>query len=150
MKKAGTMFAAVTLAAVLGACQSDVRTVATVEDQRGVLDLGTKIDEGVGSTTHRVIQDGNGKTLFEYTAEVAGFNPDGSYHILLKPAGKGPTFAATRDVSMLEHDKARVELMSDPATGRKIVDHISLMKHQTIGSHLMALHNHIYHWVHGD
>jgi hypothetical protein len=108
-----------------------------------------RLDTAVGSSTHRVLRDSAGKTLFEYDLKVVSASPDGTYRLALKPSGKA-TFAASREVSLQAPQKVLVELMEDPATGRKIKDVYSSVVPETFGQHLMALHNQFYHWVHGQ
>jgi hypothetical protein len=106
-----------------------------------------------GQTIHRVLQDDNGKPLFAYDLAVKRGDA-GSYTIVLKPAaGNGPTFAATREVTLTPDDRAvRIDLMEQPSTGKKVTDvlHVGTDRPMTIHSHLIAIHNQFWRWVHGQ
>jgi len=104
---------------------------------------------------HRILEDGSGKALFTYDLQLSRSEPDGAYTFLLKPAGQGPTFASSRKVTMKSSDDAvRVDLMEQPDTGRKISDVYRVQKSAThamsLHAHLMALHERLYRWVHGE
>jgi hypothetical protein len=113
-----------------------------------------------GEPIHRILQSADGKTLFAYDLEVHKSGTAGLYHFLLKPAGNGPTFASTGEVTMKAHEDAvRVELMEQPGTGRKVEDvfrlvdfegHASEAHDTSIGAHLRRVHEMIRQWVHGD
>jgi len=106
-----------------------------------------------GQTIHRVLQGDDGKPLFAYDLAVKRGDA-GSYTIVLKPAaGNGPTFAATREVTLTPDDRAvRVDLMEEPSTGRKVTDvlHLASEHPVTVRSHLLALHNQFFRWIHGQ
>jgi hypothetical protein len=105
-----------------------------------------------GQTIHRVLRDENGKPLFAYDLAVTRGDA-GSYTLVLKPAaGNGPTFSATREVTLTPNDSAvRVDLMEQPSTGRKVTDvlHLANERPIKIHSHLMALHNQFFRWITG-
>jgi hypothetical protein len=108
-----------------------------------------------GEPIHRSLEDGHGKVLFTYDLQVAKSEPDGTFTFLLKPAGAGPTFAATRKVTLqTAGDTARIELMEQPGTGRKIADVFRVQKFEfhdmSFGEHLLAAHNRFFKWVHGQ
>ena len=106
-----------------------------------------------GQTIHRVLQGDDGKLLFAYDLAVKRGDA-GSYTIVLKPAaGSGPTFAATREVTLAPDDRAvRIDLMEQPSTGRKVTDvlHVATDHPVTIRSHLLAFHNQLFRWMHGQ
>jgi hypothetical protein len=106
-----------------------------------------------GQVIHRVVQDDSGKPLFAYDLAVKRGDA-GAYTFILKPAaGKGPTFAGTREVTLTPEDRAvRVDLMEQPSTGKRVTDVLRLSNERpmTLHSHLMAIHNQFFHWIHGD
>jgi hypothetical protein len=114
-----------------------------------------------GQPIHRVLRNNSGKVLFAYDLDVAkyapGTGPEGAtYRFLLKPAEGGPTFAAAREVNVIpENEAVRVELMVQPGTTNKVVDVFSLSASPATAEntgfvdHLMAMHNHLFKWLHG-
>lgn len=115
-----------------------------------------------GQPIHRVLRNSAGKVLFTYDLDVAkyapGTGPDGTtYRFLLKPATGGPSFAATREVNVTpESEAVRVELLAQPGSGKKVVDVFTLSAPSKViestgfGDHLMAVHNRVWKWVHGQ
>lgn len=110
-----------------------------------------------GEPIHRILRSADGTVLFSYDLQVSK-SGEGAYTFLLKPADKGPTFAATREVTMNAHDAVRIQLMEQPGTGRKVEDVFMLADadgtaaetHAAIGAHLRKMHQMIYNWVHGE
>jgi hypothetical protein len=106
-----------------------------------------------GQTIHRVLQGDDGKLLFAYDLAIKRGDA-GSYIIVLKPAaGNGPTFAATREVTLTADDRVvRVDLLEQPSTGRKVTDvlHVGTDQPMTIHSHLISIHNQFWRWIHGQ
>ncbi len=156
-------------AAGMVACQTSDSAHATAR-QAMLVDSGTLLSvsvEGVearsageihgsardGQTIHRVLQDDNGKPLFAYDLAVKRGDA-GSYTLVFKPAaGEAPTFAATREVTLRPDDRAvRIDLMEQPSTGRKVTDvlHLATDRPMSLGSHLIAIHNQFFRWVHGQ
>jgi hypothetical protein len=107
-----------------------------------------------GEPFHRILRDSDGKVVFAYDMDVSGSPTGESYNFVLKPAGTGPTFATSRKVTAALNGGVKVELMEQPGTGRQIVDVFRVVKQEnepeSFGSHLMALHNRFFHWVHGQ
>jgi hypothetical protein len=108
-----------------------------------------------GQAIHRVLRNSAGNVLFAYDLDVA--KQGGAYRFLLQPASAGPTFAAPREVNVTSGNEAvRVELMAQPGTSNKIVDVFSLSNSPDVpestgfGDHLMAMHNRLWKWVHGQ
>jgi hypothetical protein len=108
-----------------------------------------------GETIHRVLQNAEGKILFAYDLEVRR-GESGTYTFVLKPAGKGPTFDARRELTVAHQDAVRVELMEQPDTGRKVVDVFRLVGRTSevheisIGAHLRRAHEMVFQWIHGQ
>jgi hypothetical protein len=107
-----------------------------------------------GEPFHRILRDSGGKVVFAYDLDVSG-SPNGeTYSFVLKPAGTGPTFATSRKVTAALNGGVKVELMEQPGTGRQIVDVFRVVPQlngeESFGSHLMALHNRFFKWVHGQ
>jgi hypothetical protein len=113
-----------------------------------------------GAPIHRELQGLDGKALFAYDLTIRKSAPAGNFRFQLNPAaGNTPTFAKTREVALTpQDDTVRVVLMEQPATGKKIVDVFHVLERRpnsedtpmTFQSHLMALHNRFFKWVHGD
>jgi hypothetical protein len=107
-----------------------------------------------GEPFHRILRDSDGKVVFAYDLEVSSSPSGETYSFVLKPAGAGPTFATSRKVTAVLNGGVRVELMEQPGTGRQIVDVFRVVpqenSQESFGSHLMALHNRFFHWVHGQ
>lgn len=109
-----------------------------------------------GGSIARVLQNADGKILFAYGID-ATRSPDGTYQLTLKPAKSGPTFRASRIVTVHPgQDSVRVELMAQPQTGQKIADVFELHNqtvatfHETFLSPLIRAHNAFFRFVHGD
>jgi hypothetical protein len=103
-----------------------------------------------GDPIHRVLRSADGRILFAYDLEVKKGGGSEPYTFLLKPAVKGPTFASVREAALSTREGSfRVELMEQPATGRRIEDVYSVLENESFGTHLMRLHNQFFHWVHG-
>jgi hypothetical protein len=107
-----------------------------------------------GEPFHRILRDSDGKVVFAYDLDVSSSPTGETYSFTLKPAGAGPTFANSRKVTAALYGGVRVELMEQPGTGRQIVDVFRVVPQangeQSFTSHLMALHNRFFHWVHGE
>ncbi len=107
-----------------------------------------------GEPFHRILRDSDGKVVFTYDLDVSSSPTGESYSFVLKPAGAGPTFATSRKVTAALYGGVRVELMEQPGTGRKIVDVFRVVpqanSEESFTSHLMALHNRFFQWVHGQ
>ena len=176
MKTTLLVFAALALAA-LTACQNaapvnvsggqligvdqHTRLLVSVE---GVKTRPTPVESagvpnpGAGEPIHRVLESSDGKVLFAYDLQIGKSGADGAYRILLKPAKKTPTFAASREVTVKSHeDVVRVELMEQPETGQKIVDVFRLLDREggdsgespSVSQHLRQVHNFLFHMFHG-
>jgi len=107
-----------------------------------------------GEPFHRILRDKDGTVVFAYDLDVSSSPTGETYSFALKPAGKGPTFATSRKVTAALYGGVRVELMEQPGTGRQIVDVFRVVpqenSQESFGSHLMALHNRFFYWVHGQ
>jgi hypothetical protein len=107
-----------------------------------------------GEPFHRILRDSDGKVVFAYDLDVNSSPTGESYSFVLKPAGAGPTFATSRKVTAALNGGVKVELMEQPGTGRQIVDVFRVVQQEnseeSFGSHLMALHNRFFRWVHGQ
>ena len=107
-----------------------------------------------GEPFHRILRDSDGKVVFAYDLDVSSSPTGDTYSFALKPAGTGPTFATSRKVTAALYGGMRVELMEQPGTGRQIVDVFRVVpqanSEQSFTSHLMALHNRFFQWVHGQ
>jgi hypothetical protein len=107
-----------------------------------------------GEPFHRILRDSGGKVIFAYDLDVSSSPTGESYSFVLKPAGTGPTFATSRKVTAALNGGVKVELMEQPGTGRQIVDVFRVVQQEnseeSFGSHLMALHNRFFRWVHGQ
>jgi hypothetical protein len=113
-----------------------------------------------GEPIHRVLQSADGKILFQYDLAVRRTAPNEAWHFLLKPAGSGPTFASAREVSVTSRlDTVRVELMENPATGRKVADVFTLLNvderdaelhSASFSAHAKKFHSMLRHFIHGD
>ena len=107
-----------------------------------------------GEPFHRILRDSDGKVVFAYDLDVTSSPTGESYSFVLKPASPGPTFAGSRKVTAVLNGGVKVELMEQPGTGRRIVDVFRVVRQEnteeSFGSHLMALHNRFFRWVHGQ
>jgi hypothetical protein len=103
-----------------------------------------------GDPIHRVLKSADGKVLFAYDLTVDKGGDGESYRLRLKPAAGGPTFAAAREVTVQAQDRVAVELMEQPADGRKLMDNFTVIRTQSLHSQLMAMHARLYKWVHGE
>ena len=104
-----------------------------------------------GDPVHRFLKSADGKVLFAYDLQIEGKGADGSYKALLKPASGGPTFAATREVTLpAPPGGVQVELMEQAGSDRKIGDSFRIFRGQSLHGQLLAMHNQFYRWVHGD
>ena len=98
-----------------------------------------------GEPIHRTLQNGDGRILFAYDLEVSKTDTADAYRFLLKPADDGPTFDASREVTVSTHDDSvRVELMEEPGTGRKVEDVYRLLKGRPWGPHDSMFQQHVY------
>ncbi len=112
-----------------------------------------------GEPIHRVLQSPDGTVLFAYDLQV-NKSGAGAYRFVLNPAeGKAPTFQVSREVTLDAQDAVRVELMEQQGTGRKVEDVLSLVDSagkpsgahdDAFMQHLYAMHQRIYHWIHGE
>ncbi len=106
-----------------------------------------------GEPFHRILRDSDGKVVFAYDLDVSGSPTGETYTFVLKPASTGPTFATSRKVTAALNGGVRVELMEQPGTKRQIVDAFYVVQQEnsedSFGSHLMALHNRLFRWIHG-
>jgi len=107
-----------------------------------------------GEPFHRILRDSDGKVVFAYDLDISRSPTGETYSFVLKPAGAGPTFATSRKVTAALNGGVKVELMEQPGTGRQIVDVFRVVQQEnepeSFTSHLMALHNRFFHWVHGQ
>ena len=107
-----------------------------------------------GGPLHRVLQGGDGRILFAYNLDVKKIQTDGSYRLLLRPAGVGSTFAAVREVTLNSKDIVRVQLMEEPGTGRKVEDVFRLMPAEANAAdpaaHLQRIHTFFRNLFHGS
>jgi hypothetical protein len=108
---------------------------------------------------HRVLHGSDGKVLFAYDLQLIKGAPGGEYRFLLRPAALGPTFEAVREVTVRGHDLVKVELMEEPATGRKVEDIFRLLPAEgaqrgsnpnTAEAHLARIHSFFRQLIHGD
>ncbi|MDE3195926.1 MAG: hypothetical protein KGN84_06260 [Acidobacteriota bacterium] len=163
---AATFAAALALAACNGAASAedprsqtarlDSQTVLSISMEGADSSWNPRASETGAGPVERVLQAADGRTLFAYGIDAARAE-DGTYRLTLKPAASGPTFRASRVVSVKPgQDSIRVDLMARPQTGEKIVDVFQLRNepeptlHEAIIGHLLRVHNRFYHWVHGD
>ena len=118
----------------------------------GIVGGGSRPKEG--EPFHRILRDSDGKVVFAYDLDVSSSPTGDTYSFVLKPAGAGPTFATSRKITAALNGGVKVELMEQPGTGRQIVDVFRVVKQEnepeSFGSHLIALHNRFFRWVHGQ
>jgi hypothetical protein len=107
-----------------------------------------------GEPMHRVLYGADGALLFAYDIGIQ--KGSGAYRLSLSPSGAGSTFAETREISVNSTGTVRVELMEEPATGRKVEDVFRLAPIETRlefadpMAHLRGIHELIARHLHGD
>jgi hypothetical protein len=155
--KTSRVAAGILMTAGLSGCgQAGASTALTVRTESADSSQAQTLSGTNEAPIHRVLRGADGKVLFAYDLTLAQSGADGPWHLLLKPAaGGGPTFATARSVDMKGTGEAvRVELLQRPGTGDKVVDVFTLSEtapaSEGIHAHLMAMHNHLWKWIHGQ
>jgi hypothetical protein len=150
------------LACVTCACQVH-QSAAMIVDKKTVLMASVQnapqgsragfsaSSSGSNTTLHRVLQSADGRELFAYDAEVHPGTEPNLYGVTLKPVKGSPTFATVREASARrDSEEIMVELLEDAKSHRKVVDVLWLQTPQeSLGDHVIRVHNQFYRWVHG-
>jgi hypothetical protein len=134
-------------------------SVSGVETQPAQAEFAGVPKSKDGEPIHRVLHGSDGTVLFAYDLAVRKAGTGGAYQLSLKPAGKGPTFDAAREVTVQGQEAVRVELMEEPGTSRKIEDIFRLvpadrtgedLHANAFGAHMQMVHSFFHKLFQGD